>query len=158
MYRNNLESSQQPHQLWLPHPSIPNVYQHKFNHRQIEMHRIITKAQDHDLELSFIEGRIVNQHPHICCLYFYQLSHQQDVGKQGSREIVVYGDRMIGLEKHDWTQDNILKVVVALKRLIMTYGSFRLSKASFGKNETNEIKVWISQLSYKNQPDQLLSN
>jgi len=40
----------------------------------------------------------------------------------------------------------------------MTYSSFRLSKGCFRKNEINEIKVWISQYAYKNQPDKLLAN
>lgn len=56
---------------WKIHPHLPNIYCHRLSPKQIEGHYLDISDDQLELEISFIEGRINNKHPSLCCVYHF---------------------------------------------------------------------------------------
>lgn len=84
-----------------------------------------------------LQARINNKHPNVVNVLSFQVLPQKQTLFLNSKElteILVCTDKMIPLADHDWTKDNLTKILLALKRLAMIYGPFAVSGQHIGKN------------------------
>ena len=94
-----------------------------------------------------LQARVNNKHPYVLNVLTFQLlpqKHSHYLNSKEVIEIIVNTDKTIPLAENDWHKDNLVKILLALKRLAMIYGPFAVNYSQIGKNEHEEIKVWIS--------------
>jgi hypothetical protein len=85
-----------------------------------------------------LQARINNKHPHILNVLSFQILPQKQTFYLNSNEvleIIVNTDKTMPLAEHDWHKDNLIKILLALKRLTMIYGPFSVSPTQITKNK-----------------------
>ena len=103
MDRSSIEEeikNQRKMDMWVPHPTILNVFTHKHSRKEVERHEVTVSREDYGREIGFVQGRISNKHPFIRSLYFYIEEGRND---KSTWKVSVFGDRVVPLLRRDWT-------------------------------------------------------
>jgi hypothetical protein len=94
---------------------------------------------------------------YICRLfYFHPAGTEHKGGQYSDREMFLYTDKMQPVK--DWSRERIKYMLIGLKRLVASYGPFRVCENNIKENERREIRVWISENPGRNHPDLVYKN
>lgn len=138
MCQNNLENQTQ--QRPFPKHFITNNPTHKQTATLPHYQRLLATVAQHEVDsyCMMLQARINNKNPFVVNVLAFQLLPPKQTHFLNSKEVVeilVCTDKMMPLADHDWTKDNLVKILLGLKRLTMIYGPFGVGLQQIGKNE-----------------------
>lgn len=141
MCQNNFENRTHNHP-YAPFPKHP-ISIHPPQKQQpllppYEKHIVKVQLQEVDAYCTMLQGRLNNKNPYINNVLSFQILPQKQSQYLNSREtveILVCTDKMFPLGDQDWSKDNLVKILLGLKRLCMVYGPFAVSPQQICKNE-----------------------